>query len=198
MGTKVKETVIEYSILTVATIILVIGVYVFKFPNNFSFGGVTGFAVILSKVLHLSASDYTFILNIALLIVGFIFLGRSFGVKTVYVSLLTSFGLSFMERAFPMSAPLTNEPVLELMFAIFLPALSAAIFFNVGASGGGTDIIARIFQLQYGISSGKVLLSCDAIVLFISLSYLDIKHMMYTLLASFILARVMDTVQHGA
>ena len=161
MGTKVKETVIEYSILTVATIILVIGVYVFKFPNNFSFGGVTGFAVILSKVLHLSASDYTFILNIALLIVGFIFLGRSFGVKTVYVSLLTSFGLSFMERAFPMSAPLTNEPVLELMFAIFLPALSAAIFFNVGASGGGTDIIAMILKKYSTFNIGTALFLVD-------------------------------------
>ena len=161
MGTKVKETVIEYSILTVATIILVIGVYVFKFPNNFSFGGVTGFAVILSKVLHLSASDYTFILNIALLIVGFIFLGRSFGVKTVYVSLLTSFGLSFMERAFPMSAPLTNEPALELMFAIFLPALSAAIFFNVGASGGGTDIIAMILKKYSTFNIGTALFLVD-------------------------------------
>lgn len=161
MGTKVKETVIEYSILTVATILLVVGVYVFKFPNNFSFGGVTGFAVILSKIFRLSASDYTFILNVALLIVGFLFLGRSFGIKTVYVSLLTSFGLSFMERVFPMSGPLTNEPVLELMFAIFLPALSAAILFNVGASGGGTDIIAMVLKKYTTFNIGTALFLVD-------------------------------------
>jgi uncharacterized membrane-anchored protein YitT (DUF2179 family) len=136
----------EYLVLTVATLIMIVGVYVFKFPNNFSFGGVTGIAVVLSALTPLTAGTINFILNMTLLVLGFIFLGKSFGLKTVYVSVLLSAGLSFMERAFPMSGPLTDQPVLELIFAIALPAFSSAIMFNIGASGGGTDIIAMILK----------------------------------------------------
>ena len=143
---KIKRTVEEYVVLTVATLILVVGVYVFKFPNNFSFGGVTGLAVVLGAVLPTSPGNLTFIINMLLLVLGFIFLGRGFGVKTVYVSVLTSVGLSFAERVFPMDAPLTGQPVLELIYAIVLPAFSAAILFNIGASGGGTDIVAMILK----------------------------------------------------
>ena len=143
---KVKRTLEEYAILTVATLILVVGVYVFKFPNNFSFGGVTGIAVVLSAIMPATPGNITFIINMVLLVVGFIFLGKSFGIRTVYVSVLMSVGLSLAEVWFPMEHPLTTQPVLELMYAIVLPAFSAAIMFNIGASGGGTDIIAMIFK----------------------------------------------------
>lgn len=154
----------EYVILTVATLILVVGVYVFKFPNNFSFGGVTGIAVILGKIGGLTPGTYTFIINMALLVLGFIFLGKSFGVKTVYVSVLTSVGLSLAEQWFPMSAPLTNEPVLELIFAIILPSVSAAILFNIGASGGGTDIIAMILRKYSTFNIGTALFLVDLFI----------------------------------
>lgn len=158
---KKAAVIREYGILTLATLLLVVGVYVFKFPNNFSFGGVTGIAVVLSKVTALSASSYTFIINMALLAVGFLFLGTSFGIKTVYVSVLTSVGLSVMEKLFPMAGPLTEQPVLELIFAIFLPALSAAILFNVGASGGGTDIVAMILKRYTPVNIGTALFLVD-------------------------------------
>ena len=93
--------------------------------------------------------NITFIINMALLVVGFIFLGKSFGIRTVYVSVLMSVGLSLAEVWFPMEHPLTTQPVLELMYAIVLPAFSAAIMFNIGASGGGTDIIAMILKKVY-------------------------------------------------
>lgn len=154
----------EYLMLTIATILLVVGVYVFKFPNNFSFGGVTGISVILAKVFHLSAGTYNFIINVALLVLGFIFLGASFGIKTVYVSLLSSFGLSALEKFFPMSHPLTSQPVLELVFAIVLPALSAAILFNMDASGGGTDIIAMILKKYTHFDIGMALFLVDFLI----------------------------------
>ncbi len=154
----------EYSMLTIATILLVVGVYVFKFPNNFSFGGVTGISVILAKVFHLSAGTYNFIINVALLVLGFIFLGASFGIKTVYVSLLSSLGLSALEKFFPMSHPLTSQPVLELVFAIVLPALSAAILFNMDASGGGTDIIAMILKKYTHFDIGMALFLVDFLI----------------------------------
>lgn len=158
---KVKKTLEEYTILTVATLILVVGVYVFKFPNNFSFGGVTGIAVVLSAVVPATPGSLTFIINMLLLVVGFFFLGRSFGVRTVYVSLLMSAGLSLAEIWFPMEHALTDEPVLELIFAIALPAFSSAIMFNIGASGGGTDIIAMILKKYTRLNIGGALFLVD-------------------------------------
>ena len=158
---KVKRTLEEYAILTVATLILVVGVYVFKFPNNFSFGGVTGIAVVLSAVMPATPGNITFIINMVLLVVGFIFLGKSFGIRTVYVSVLMSVGLSLAEVWFPMEHPLTTQPVLELMYAIVLPAFSAAIMFNIGASGGGTDIIAMILKKYTKLNIGGALFLVD-------------------------------------
>lgn len=143
----IGKTIMEYGLLTLATFIMVIGIYAFKFPNNFSFGGVTGIAVVLSKFLPSTPGSITFIINMALLVMGFIFLGKGFGVKTAYISILMSLALSFSEKIYPMSKPLTEEPVLELVFAVALPAVSSAIFFNMDASSGGTDIIAMILQL---------------------------------------------------
>ena len=159
-----KELIKEYAILTVATLILVVGIYVFKFPNNFSFGGVTGIAVVLGKLGGLTPSGYTFVINMALLVLGFIFLGKGFGVKTVYVSVLTSVGLAAAEAWFPMNGPLTTQPVLELLFGIGLPAFSSAILFNVGASSGGTDIVAMILKKYTSFNIGTALLLVDVAI----------------------------------
>lgn len=151
----------EYGLITVSIWIMVVGVYVFKFPNNFAFGGVTGFSAVVSRMTHWSASDFTFIVNTALLVLGFLFLGTDVGIKTVYASMLMSLSLSVLERIFPMDAPLTTEPLLELVFAIFLPAVGSAILFNIGASSGGTDIIAMILKKHSSMDIGTALLVVD-------------------------------------
>ena len=86
---------------------------------------------------------------------------ESFGIRTVYVSVLMSVGLSLAEVWFPMEHPLTTQPVLELMYAIVLPAFSAAIMFNIGASGGGTDIIAMILKKYTKLNIGGALFLVD-------------------------------------
>ena len=188
------ETVREYGILTMATLLLVAGVYVFKFPNNFSFGGVTGIAVVLAEVSGLSASTYTFIINMALLAVGFLFLGTSFGIKTVYVSVLMSVGLSAMETLFPMEAPLTQQPVLELIFAIFLPALSSAILFNIGASGGGTDIVAMILKKYTPVNIGTALFLVDLGIVVASCFVFDVTTGLFSFTGLLAKSLVIDNV----
>lgn len=158
---KIRRIIEEYTVLTVATLILVAGVYVFKFPNNFSFGGVTGIAVVLGALLPVTPGTFTFIINMTLLIIGFLFLGRGFGIRTVYVSVLMSVGLSLAEILFPITKPLTTEPVMELIYAIVLPAFSSAILFNIGASGGGTDIIAMILKKYTKLNIGAALFVVD-------------------------------------
>ncbi len=172
---RLRRIVREYGVLTLATILLDLGVYFFKFPNNFSFGGVTGISIVLNRILPWSAASYNFAINMALLIVGFVFIGRSFGVKTVYVSVLSSAGLSLLEAFCPLSAPLTSQPVLELIFAVVLPSTSAAILFNVGASGGGTDIIAMVLKKYSSLDIGKALFCVDLIIVAGSCFVFDIQ-----------------------
>ena len=194
MNTKVKKLVIEYGIITFATLLLVVGVYFFKFTNNFSFGSVTGIAVVVSKVFGGTAGTITFLINMALLVFGFLFLGKSFGAKTVYVSVLTSVGLSGLEIICPLTAPLTNEPVLELIFAIFLPSLSAAILFNIGASGGGTDIIAMILRKYTSVPIGTALFLVDCFIVAASCFVFDIQTGLFSLTGLLAKSLVIDNV----
>lgn len=191
---KIKRVLEEYAVLTVATLILVVGVYVFKFPNNFSFGGVTGIAVVLSQVLPVSPGNLTFIINMALLAFGFIFLGRNFGIRTVYVSVLMSAGLSLAEIWFPMEHPLTEEPVLELMFAVALPALSSAIMFNIGASSGGTDIVAMILKKYTKLNIGAALFVVDLGIVIAACLVFDAQTGLFSLCGLLAKSLVVDNV----
>ena len=158
---KTLRTLTEYGLITFSIWIMVVGVYFFKFPNNFAFGGVTGFATVISALTHWSASEFTTIVNTILLVLGFLFLGRGFGIKTVYASILMSVSLYVLERVCPMSAPLTNQPLLELIFAILLPGVGTAMLFHIGASSGGTDIIAMILKRYASFHIGTLLLLVD-------------------------------------
>ena len=175
MERKVKETIFEYTMITLAAVLLVGGVYFFKFPNHFSFGGVTGMAVVFSAVTPFSAGTINFVINMALLGLGFASLGRDFGLKTVYVSVLISLGLSGLEEFFPLSKPLTDEPVLELIFAIVLPALSSAILFNIGASGGGTDIVALFLKKHSTVNIGTALFLVDLMITIAACIIFDVQ-----------------------
>jgi uncharacterized membrane-anchored protein YitT (DUF2179 family) len=158
---KTLRTLAEYGLITFSIWIMVVGIYFFKFPNNFAFGGVTGFATVISALTHWSASEFTTIVNTVLLVAGFLFLGRSFGIKTVYATLMMSLFLYFLERLYPITRPLTREPLLELIFAILLPSVGSALLFNTGASSGGTDIIAMILKRYTSLNIGTVLLMVD-------------------------------------
>lgn len=194
MSEKLKRNIGEYLIITMSTMVLVLGVYLFKFPNNFSFGGVTGIAVIIGEISTLSPGVVTFIINMILLGVGFIFLGRDFGIKTIYVSILTSVGLWAMEYIIPMAGPLTNDPLLELVFATLLPSFGTAILFNIGASSGGTDIIAMIVRRYTSFNIGTALLVSDLLICVASFFVFDVKTGLLSFLGLMLKSLVVDSV----
>lgn len=166
METKrsLSNEISEYFMLTIGAAVMVIGIYYFKFPNNFSFGGVSGISVILGALMKSTPAHINLVINMILLIIGFIVFGKEFGVKTTYITVLVSFGPMICERVHPMSAPLTNQPVLELIFAIVLPSFASAVFFNLGASSGGTDVIAMIFRKYSKVNIGTALFMTDALI----------------------------------
>lgn len=170
------------------------GIYFFCFPNHFTFGGVTGLSIILGAVTELSAGTFTLIINMLLLILGFIFLGKGTGIKTVYTSVLLSCSISTFEHFFPLASPLTDEPVLELIFAITVPAAASAIIFNIGASSGGTDIIAMILKKFFSVNIGTALLIVDAIITLTACFVFDIKTGLYSLCGLICKSLVIDSV----
>ena len=131
---KIMAYVSQYAIITLSITIMSVGVYFFKFPNNFVFGGVTGAAALVAKLTPLSASAFSSWANMILLVVGLIFLGKKFAMTTGYASVVMSVELMFLEKFFPMHGSLSNQPMLDLLFAIALPAIASALLFNVGPS----------------------------------------------------------------
>ena len=182
----------NFSLLTISTLIMAVGIYFFKFTNNFTFGGITGIAVLVAKFLPMSASDFSFVVNILLLIIGWIVLGKSFAEKTAYSTILLSVSLSLLERIYPMSHPLTNEPLLELIFAILLPALGSAILFNIGASSGGTDVIAMILKKYTSVDIGKGLMISDLIFTLAGFLVFNVKTGLYSLFGLIMRSALID------
>lgn len=194
-----KATLIDLLMIALGCAIYGISLDMISVPNKLADGGLSGISLILRHFWGINMGLSTLVLNIPLILLGYRFMGKRLLAYTIWGTVSLSFFLWFWR-----SVPIIKQ--LDLEHDLFLSAISAGVLSGIGlglvfrynGTSGGTDIIARIWQIKFGISSGKMLLFCDAVVLFASLSYLDIKHMMYTLLASFILSRVMDTVQQGA
>lgn len=195
---KIKNPILrtgaEYILITLSIWIMVIGIYFFKFPNHFAFGGITGFSSVISSLTGWTASSFTSVANISLLFIGFLFLGRDFGFKTVYATLVMSGSLAVLEWLFPLDMPLTDQPILELVFAIFLPAIGTAILFNIDASSGGTDIIAMVLKKYTRLNVGTALMVVDILSVAASFFIFDIETGLFSLIGLAAKSLVIDDV----
>ena len=192
---RFKETARDYLLLTLGTFLVAAGVYFFKFPNSFNTGGVTGLAVILNAVFPaVSSSTFASVINIAFLVLGFIALDRGFGLRTVYCSVLFSALLSGLEWLFPMAAPLTDQKMLELFFAVILPSLGSAILFNMQSSTGGTDILAMILKRFSSMDIGNALLCVDVLIAASTLYFVNTEAGLYSILGLILKSVVVDSV----
>ncbi len=190
-----QQTAKEYLLLTIGTLFIALGVYFFKFPNHFSTGGVSGISIILGYyVPGLTAGSFVFIINAALLILGFAVFGRSFGLRTAYSSTLFSGVIWILEYLIPFSKPMTTQPLLELIFAVSLPAVGSAILFNIGASSGGTDIIAMILKKYSSLNIGNSLFAVDFIITLGALFAFGVETGLFSILGLMIKALLIDLV----
>ena len=136
----------KFFFMNLGCMLLAMGVYFFKIPNGFVTGGVSGISTILAQITPIRAGVWIWILNFVLMVSGFIFLGKQNAVKTVYCSMFYSAVTYLFEAAVPITSPLTNQPFLELVYAMLLTSIGSAIIFNCDASSGGTDIAALILK----------------------------------------------------
>ena len=184
----------NFVIMTMGCVLLAIGVYFFKIPNGFATGGVTGIGTVLAKITPISAGTWIWGLNVLLLLLGFIFLGKGNGLKTVYCSMLYSALTYVFEIVVPLSEPLSNQPLLELVYAMLLTSIGSAFIFNADASSGGTDITALILKKYTSLDVGKALLTVDFVVAASSFLVFDIQTGLFSLLGLFAKAFIVDAV----
>lgn len=176
------------------SLLLAIGVYFFKIPNGFSTGGVSGIATVLGGVLPLTPGQMIIIINVFLLIIGFIFVGKDTGWKTVFCSLVFS-GLTWvLELVCPLESPLTDQPFLELAYAILLTGIGSAILFYCGASSGGTDIVALLLKKYTSLDVGNALLCTDFLIAASAFFVFGIEVGLFSLLGLFAKAFLVDSV----
>lgn len=162
---QMKSRMKIFLILNLATLLTAVGVYFFKYPNHFSTGGVSGITVVLGYYLpNLSLGAINWSINLVLLALGMLCIGREFGLTTAYVTVALSAMLDLFEGFFPLNQPLTEQPFLELIFGVLLPAIGSALLFHENASTGGTDIIAMILKKYSSINIGSALFLVDALI----------------------------------
>ena len=195
--TRKITPVMRYVYLTLGTVILCLGNYFFKFPNNFSFGGVSGLSLVLARLIPspiLTPSVIMFILNNGLLVLGFFVLGAGFLSSTLYCSTLLSILMVVMEKICPISAPLTTQPLLELVFAVLLPAFGSAVLFHLDGSSGGTDIIAMILRKYTSLNTGSALACADAAVALSALFVFGVEGGLFSILGLILKSVLVDFV----
>ena len=193
-----KKSIKEYILITIGAILVAVSVHFFLSPANLAAGGVSGIAIILSKFLpQVPIGLMMLVMNTVLFVVGFIFIGNSFGAKTIYASLSLSGMTWLLERLFPMEGPMADDLFIVMIFGVLISGVGMALVFNQNASTGGTDIIAKILNKYTHIEIGKALLIAD---FFISLSAAAVFGPligMYALLAVIINGFAIDAVIQG-
>ena len=195
------ETVRYWIVLNVGILLMALGIYFFKAPNNFATGGVSGLAIILCrfterKVSWLGQTELTAFMNIFLLIIGFIFLGKGCSLKTAYCTIVYSGEMELMKLLFPLNGTtLTDQIFLEFIFAMLLTGAGSAIIFNCKASSGGTDILALIIKKYTPLKDvGTALIVTDFAIAFSAFFVFDIRTGLFSILGLFTKAFLIDGV----
>ena len=170
-----------------------IGIAIFKTPNHFAFGGTSGISIILATLFpEWNVGSFMWLVNIILIVLGFIFLGYKAMGWTIYSSLALSFFVSMIETLYPLSSPLTTDVMLELVFSVILPAVGSALVFNLGASTGGTDIVAMILHKYSSLEIGKALMCSDALIVGIAFLLYGPQTGLYCILGMVLKCTVVD------
>ena len=168
----------------------------FNMANALAEGGVAGVTLIIHALYKIDPAYTSLILNIPVFIMGARVLGRKSLVLTIYGTVLLSFFIWFWQQV-PVKIVLQNDMMLVAVVAGLFAGAGSGLVFRYGATTGGTDIIGRVIEEKFGFKLGQTLLFVDALVLTASLVYIDLQHMLYTLVASFVYSQVLTIVQNG-
>ena len=187
-----KEVAWELFTLTAAVAIIAAAVYFFLVPSHAAVSSISGLGIILTNFIPLPLSVITMVLNVVLLIIGFITCGREFGTKTVYTSILLPVFIGIFERIFPNIGSLTKTQELDVLCYVLVVSVGLSILFNMNASSGGLDIVAKIMNKYLHIELGKAMsLAGMCVALSAALVY-DKKTVVLSVLGTYFNGMVVD------
>ncbi len=187
-----REIIKEIVILTGAVAVIAAAVYFFLVPSQTSVSSISGFGIVLSNFVPLPLSAITMILNVVLLLIGFLTCGKEFGVKTVYTSIVLPLFLAFYERIFPGFESMTGNQELDVLCYILVVSMGLSVLFNRNASSGGLDIVAKIMNKYLHMELGKAMsLSGMCVALSSALVY-DKKTVVLSILGTYFNGMVLD------
>ena len=187
-----KSTLNDFLMITLGTAICSAGVYFMLIPSHLSIGSISGLAIILSNMTPLPISLITFILNVGLLLVGFLLIGRDFGAKTVYTSVLLPVLLAIFERFFPITPSLTGDIFSDMICYLFIVSVGQAILFTRNASSGGLDIVGKLLNKFFRMELGKAVALAGMCVAVSSVFLYDIKTVALSVLGTYLGGLVLD------
>ncbi|MDM5046382.1 YitT family protein [Levilactobacillus brevis] len=173
------------------------GLVFFNIANHLADGGISGITLIFRALFHIDPAYSTILINVPLIIIGWRFLGRQSLIYTIYGTGMLSLCLWVWQRV-PLTIALHGDLLISALGAGIIGGFGSGLLYRYGGTTGGTDIIARIFERFRGVPMGRTLLYLDVVVLLISLVYIDIQHMAYTLIYSYVFARIVNFTQEGA
>lgn len=191
------ETLREYGLITAGSMLIAAAVGFFMVPGDLVLGSVAGLAMVLSQVLPLRVATLNMILNILFLLLGFIFMGRSFGAKTVYASVLYPALVWGIDMVLPDLTSMTGDTWLDLLCFIFLVSAGQAILFHVNASSGGLDVPAKILNKYFHIDIGKAVTVCGLVTVVSSVLVYDLRTMIVGILGTYLNGVVVDEFVSG-
>lgn len=189
---KKREWIRELFILTIAMAIISAAVFFFLMPSHAAVSSISGLAIVLSNAIPLTVSEITFILNVVLLIIGFLVCGKEFGVKTIYTSILLPVFLRVFEVIWPDNQSMTGEAILDVAAYVFLVSIGLSILFNRNASSGGLDIVAKILNKFLHIELGRAMSLAGMCVALSSALFYDKKTVVLSVLGTYINGLILD------
>lgn len=190
------KTVKEVVMIMVGTSIYAFGLVYLNIANHLAEGGVSGITLILRALFGIDPAYSTLLINIPLILIGGKILGKRSLAYTVLGTVSLSAFLWIWQRV-PLQINLQHDLLIVSLLAGLIAGTGSGLVYRMGGTTGGSDIIARILEKNYGISMGRSLLVLDIIVLLASLTYIDLKRMMYTLIVSYVFSRVIDSILDG-
>ena len=182
----------EWFIITFGTVIAASAVFFFLIPSHLAVGSISGLAIILANFIPLKISAITMGLNVALLVVGLLLIGRDFGIKTIYTSVLMPVVLAVLEILFPDMQSIMGDVFLDMLLYIFTVSIGLAILFNRNASSGGLDIIAKLLNKYLRMDLGKAMSLAGICTALTAALVYDAKTVLLSILGTYLNGIVLD------
>lgn len=192
-----KIRVLDLLMIGLGCAALAFSLVFFNIANHFADGGISGITLIIRALFHFDPAYSTILINVPLLAIGYRYLGKQSLIYTVYGTVMLSVFLWIWQRV-PIAIDLRGDLLLAALAAGITGGFGSGLIYRYGGTTGGTDIVARILERFLGVPMGQSLLWLDVIILLISLVYINVPHMAYTLIYSFIMTRIVNFTQEGA